>query len=279
MSGLPPAGPDDLRGLGPPLARGGSADVFAWRPGWVLKLYREGCPEGPVRREAERTRAAGEAGAPVPAVADVVSLAGRHGIVLARAEGPTLFEQLLQQPQSAVTIAARLADLHADLHERTTAALPSQREWLTGAWAQAPSLTEAARARLDEMLDGLPDGAAICHGDFHPLNIVMAPSGPVLLDWYNATRGHPLGDVARTVLLLRLPIVPRGTRPEAHRALSAIRPAFLDAYRRRYAERRPFTPAQLDAWMLPVAAARLGKATSAAEREALLALVRSALKT
>lgn len=278
MSGRPLAGPDDLRALGPPLARGGSADVFAWRPGWVLKLYREGCPEGPVRREAARTRAVGEAGVPVPAVAGVVALAGRYGIVLERVHGPTLFEQLLQQPENVVTIAARLADLHADLHERTTAALPGQREWLTGAWARAPSLTEAARARLDEMLDGLPDGAAICHGDFHPLNIVMTSSGPVFLDWYNATRGHPFADVARTVLLLRLPVVPRGVPDAVRHTLSAIRPAFLDAYRRRYAERRPFTPAQLDAWTLPVAAARLGKATSAAEREALLALVRSALK-
>ena len=48
------------------------------------------------------------------------------------------------------------------------------------------------------MLRQLPDDDKLCHGDFHPDNIIVAPDGLVVVDWANAVCGHPLADVART---------------------------------------------------------------------------------
>ena len=49
----------------------------------------------------------------------------------------------------------------------------------------------------------MPSGAALLHGDLHPANVLMADDGPVPIDWFDATVGHPITDVVRTSLLLR----------------------------------------------------------------------------
>ncbi|MFC2013409.1 phosphotransferase family protein [Chloroflexota bacterium] len=51
-----------------------------------------------------------------------------------------------------------------------------------------------------EALEQLPDGSAVCHGDFHPRNIIISSRGPVIIDWANATQGNPLADVAWILL-------------------------------------------------------------------------------
>lgn len=44
--------------------------------------------------------------------------------------------------------------------------------------------------------------AGLIHMDFHPLNIMLAASGPVVIDWSNAGEGDPLADVAFTQVIL-----------------------------------------------------------------------------
>jgi Ser/Thr protein kinase RdoA (MazF antagonist) len=44
--------------------------------------------------------------------------------------------------------------------------------------------------------------AGLNHGDFHPLNVLLAESGPVVIDWSNAGEGPPERDVAFTHVIL-----------------------------------------------------------------------------
>ena len=55
--------------------------------------------------------------------------------------------------------------------------------------------------------DWMPDapvgqGDRLLHLDLHPLNVIMSPKGPVVIDWTNACRGDPAVDVAVTWVLL-----------------------------------------------------------------------------
>jgi hypothetical protein len=65
------------------IGAGGSAEVFAYGEGAVLKLFR---PEYgfAADREAQRTQAVHAAGIPAPRVLDVVVVGGRRGLVLER---------------------------------------------------------------------------------------------------------------------------------------------------------------------------------------------------
>jgi glycosyltransferase involved in cell wall biosynthesis/tRNA A-37 threonylcarbamoyl transferase component Bud32 len=44
--------------------------------------------------------------------------------------------------------------------------------------------------------------AGVVHMDFHPLNIILGPAGPVVIDWSNAGEGDPMADVAFSQVIL-----------------------------------------------------------------------------
>ena len=53
--------------------------------------------------------------------------------------------------------------------------------------------------------EGMKRHTKICHGDFHPSNVIITPEGkPYILDWSHATQGNASADVARTYLLFWL---------------------------------------------------------------------------
>src|SRR6266536_1781087 len=81
-----------MRGsLGEKINQGGTADIHAWAPGQVVKLFKEGFPPRLGQQEARMTQAVFAAGVPVPEVFGEVTLDGRFGIVLERLDGPTLW--------------------------------------------------------------------------------------------------------------------------------------------------------------------------------------------
>ena len=82
-----------MRGsLGEKIGEGAYADVHAWAPGQVVKLFKSGFPRRLGWHEARMTRAVFAAGAPAPEVFGEVTLEGRFGIVLQRLDGPTLLQ-------------------------------------------------------------------------------------------------------------------------------------------------------------------------------------------
>jgi tRNA A-37 threonylcarbamoyl transferase component Bud32 len=44
--------------------------------------------------------------------------------------------------------------------------------------------------------------AGVVHRDFHPLNVLLPPAGPVVIDWSNAGEGDPAEDVAFSQVIL-----------------------------------------------------------------------------
>ena len=52
--------------LGPQLASGASADIYAWGKQQVVKLYHRGSPHSAAQREADNARVVSDAGMPSP---------------------------------------------------------------------------------------------------------------------------------------------------------------------------------------------------------------------
>ena len=119
----------------------------------------------------------------------------------------------------------------------------------------APELSDETREAVLKALTRLPAGQRLCHGDFHPDNVILAPGGPVVIDWVNAVRGNPPADVARSSLMFRMGEILPST---PHRRLvGLIRGLFHDAYLRHYLHISGLQREAVDEWELPIAAARL----------------------
>jgi hypothetical protein len=53
------------------------------------------------------------------------------------------------------------------------------------------------------ILAELPRENRICHGDFHPGNIIISNNKYYVIDWFGTTSGDILSDIAHTYLILR----------------------------------------------------------------------------
>lgn len=111
------------------------------------------------------------------------------------------------------------------------------------------------RAALLQHLECLPDGTALCHGDFHPENALLGEKGVFAVDWPGAMRGNPMADIARTTLLLLYSELPPDL--PARDEILRQRKVFYRAYLEHYRTFSSLNLAQLQAWMPIVAAARL----------------------
>jgi aminoglycoside phosphotransferase (APT) family kinase protein len=210
--------------------------VFAWEEGRALRLMRDvPFARERVALEAAAMRAASGAGAPVPAAFEAVTIDGRPGLVVERVDGVDLLTRLGSRPWTVLSAARLLGSIHAQLHEVSAPRdLPTLKGWIEGRIRESDLVPpEHEHAALHD-LDALPDGDRLCHGDFHPGNVLLSAEGPVVIDWTGATRGDPIADVARTRILLRISPPPEGA-PRLVRMLEGIgRRLLLSGYLRAY---------------------------------------------
>lgn len=153
---------------GPLLASGRAADVYDLEDGTVLRRYRD--PHSDIALEAQIMAHVAEAGYPVPRVHSVAG----NDIVMDRIEGPTMLERLVEAPWRAVASARTLARLQRRLAE-----------------IEAPTWLLASTADASHQ-------HSVLHLDLHPMNVIMSPDGPVVIDWTNAAGGPAGFDAAVT---------------------------------------------------------------------------------
>ena len=140
----------------------------------------------------------------VPAVEEV----SEDGLdmVIERIEGPDMVAMMGSRPWAIPHLGRMLADLHHGLHEL------------------------AAPAWLEDAPVGR--GVGLLHLDLHPLNVMMGPRGPAVIDWARACRGDPDVDVAIAWILMASGEVPAGRfmRMVLGRARAALVKSFLGSF-------------------------------------------------
>jgi aminoglycoside phosphotransferase (APT) family kinase protein len=165
------------------MASGRDADIYAYGDGLVLRRSRQGRS---METEAKVMDYVRSHGYPVPAV-DHLSDDGTD-LVMERVDGPSMVEVLGRKPWTLRSNGALLGELHRRLH-----LIPGP-DWL----APGP---------------GAP-GESFLHLDLHPLNVLLGPSGPMVIDWTNARKGQADFDVALSWVLMTAGEIP-GSRLKA----------------------------------------------------------------
>jgi aminoglycoside phosphotransferase (APT) family kinase protein len=245
------------------VGRGFTADVYAWGPGRVIKLFHEPGPHERVEREYRITRAVHTAGLPAPAAYEIVTLGDRQGIVFERVAGVSMLTHFQRTPWKMFHAIRQVADLQAQiLATPAPKQLPSLRERISAGIKRSCALSPAQQKEAQDALADLPDGEATCHGDFHPENILFTPRGPIVIDWGMTTRGDPFGDVACTSRLIQVAGLPSWTPAYMHQLLKCFRLLLHRSYIKRCLQHLGGTRDQIERWAKPInAAATLWRVT------------------
>jgi aminoglycoside phosphotransferase (APT) family kinase protein len=254
------------------IGRGRTAEIYAWGEDKVIKLFYAGWRMADVEREARIGYAVQATGLPVPQVgSEVIRIGDRYGIVFEWVTGASMLKHFSAKPWTLMGLVRSFAQIHVAIHSQTVSFLPSQRDQMIASIERAKSLSPRLKAAARNTLDRLPDGSALSHGDYHPDNVLVTDRGPVVIDWNTASRGNPLADVAYTSLLFRLAALPPG---RAGRWLMELGRDIAHAvYLHKYKKLSGVSQREIDAWALPVAAARLGAGIPQEERPLLKLVV------
>ncbi len=256
--------------LGALLGQGRTAEVFEWGASDVVKLFRKGF-EAQVQREAMLVQVAQALGGRTPAFQGQVRVGERLGLVFERAAGQSLMSLLSSKPWLLRRGARILSRLHGSIHECTAPSLPRLVDQFRTLIETAEGLTSGQRSSALAIVDQMPDGQQLCHGDMHPGNVMVGTSRSWVIDWGTAGRGDPLVDVGVTAMILRLGELPPGTPWLLRRLVPLMRERlrldYLLGCGLSESDRQ-----RLDGWQLALAAARLGRGV-AGERRTLLDMI------
>ena len=177
-----------------PIAVGRTAEIIPFEDGKVLKLFFPTIPQPWIDKEVDTGRFIQDRQLPVPKVFQRLKLNDREGIVYERIEGPSLLSVLARKPWTVQRCARLLARLHARVHDVTAPPdLETQKEWARGGIPETNKLSKDLQERVLLLLDSMPEGNQLCHGDFHPGNIIVTHRGPVIIDWMTASKGVGCG--------------------------------------------------------------------------------------
>jgi len=242
--------------LDQPIARGRTADVYDWEEGHILKLFHNWFSLEDIEYERRIAHAVHASGVKSPMVGDQVQVEGRNGLVYERVEGKSMPEMFQKKPWKLFQYGRMLAKLHAQMHECIFEAdVPPQRMKLQRKIQSADALPASMKTSLLKALESLPDGDRVCHGDFHPANVLLSGNDATVIDWIDASRGNPLADVARTSIILLGTISDKQLNPFLRILVGFFHTTYLNEYFRL----RPGGRTEYHHWLPIVAGARLNE--------------------
>jgi Ser/Thr protein kinase RdoA (MazF antagonist) len=270
-----------MRGsLGEKIGEGVFADVHAWAPGQVVKLFKASVPRRVSRWEARMTRAVFAAGGPAPEVLGEVTLQERFGIVLPRLDGPTLLQLSRSGAMTFGQAGAVLASVCLSVHNTPPPPdVPSLRELMDGALRLpgGDAVPKRIATGILALIERLQPEDGLCHFDLHPGNVMMTADGPRIIDWLGAVRAPAALDLAYCHIALTELAPEVADNPQRPRAVNA-------AAQSEYARLAGMSQAALMAAMepyLPIACVRivLGGAVSDQQRERLIQRIEADLRS
>ncbi|ACL04269.1 aminoglycoside phosphotransferase [Desulfatibacillum aliphaticivorans] len=265
-----------------PLAVGRVSDVYVTQDNLVFKLLHDTVPDWKVEEEFERCRIVDKAGVPSPKALEMQDMKGRKGILFEWAGKQDLLKAKLGNPLNLWSGAKFMASVHADFLSREAPDLPDIKD---EAWRMAHEELPEGTIKPEQFdllrryLDGLPDGNAICHMDFHPSNIMLTDDGGYsVIDWAEAVKGCPEADAAMTSFMLANAETAPGNSFVMEIIISIFRKGFEKQYRKHIQSMMGFSVDGFEKWTLLLGVFRMAMWKLDSEREFLTNLIRENLE-
>jgi aminoglycoside phosphotransferase (APT) family kinase protein len=234
----------------------------AWRAPLVVRLLPSVDRVAQSHREAAVQGWAASKGFPAPAVLEVLAPDDVFGLpaqVMARAPGTTMLEALTARPWRALALVRQLAGIQLALHALPLDGWPSSTDpavlvdqRLSLPRRVADEVGDAQLVAAVDRASGLADTATtgpvvVCHGDFHPLNVMVDGATASVIDWTDAGLGPREADVARTMLLFQVASIAASSALE-RQLLKLAGPRLASRYRKAYEGSAALDDERLRTW-------------------------------
>lgn len=166
----------------------------------VIKLFDEIYPKSDILNEALNQARIEETSLNIPEVVEVTKINGKWAIVSKFIEGKTLERLMKENPDRYEEYLNLFVDIQISVFSQKAPLLNKLKDKMYRKISQT-NLDATTRYDLHTRLEGLPRHNKVCHGDFHPSNIIISKDDiPYILDWSHVTQGNASADAAQTYL-------------------------------------------------------------------------------
>ncbi len=233
-----------------------------WTEPLVVRIHQSAREADASAREAAIQEWCAERGYPAPRVLALFApgeLIPLPVQIMERARGVAMLDAGKHAPWKAAQMIDRLGALQCRLHELPVdgwpeGGAPRLAERRLGLVRRVVATTRDAELtdaldRVEPLLPSLETGPVVpCHGDFHPLNVLVADRTATVIDWTDSALGDRHGDVARTAWLLRTGGGPPAPDPVKRAAMSLALGRLADRYLRAQQRAQPLDPVRVRQW-------------------------------
>lgn len=188
--------------LSNPIAKGNIAEIYLYDDK-VVKLFKEYLLDTEAINEAKKQKYAFSCGLPVPNVFEVKKVQDRQAIIMEYVKGESVGNLLLNNLNKAEYYIGLCVNEQKKIHaiRVNTDEMESMRERLERQIKSVHNLDEKQKENILKKLDSIKFEPRLCHGDFHPYNLILSNDNVKIIDWVDASLGDIRADVFRTYLL------------------------------------------------------------------------------
>jgi thiamine kinase-like enzyme len=185
---------------------GRTAEVFELDNEKILKLFYDGISPESVTCEYTISEALSRKIQNMPKVYELVTEGTRRGIVFQRIQGSHMARVMLKNPAAIPELVRKFSLLHKSI---LSVDLLGETLDLANATdifkrcRESRQLTVREETIVERFLTA-SDTRQVCHGDFHPENVLVDSDGTLwIIDWITVVLCNKMFDIARTYYLLR----------------------------------------------------------------------------
>lgn len=184
---------------GEQIGTGMSAVIYA-KNGVAAKVFRKSEYRRQAFQEAFTMAVVETLNIPAPRVYGVETFQSRPVLLMDHFNGVSLLDIGMENPEKTGECIGKVVELQASMHQSVSNDFRPLKMVLSGNIIASPGLSPKEKERLLTMLSELPDGDALCHGDFHGGNILFDGKNYSIIDWAEVACGDPAADACRSYL-------------------------------------------------------------------------------
>lgn len=256
------------------IAEGGQAEIYDIGDNKILRVLKDPGYEKMLRIEMQIMKVLKDKGICIPEVYEYLNVDGRPAIIIEKITGESMLQSIAQHPLNTLKEAQMLANLHIKLSKSYTADnlnyVKDNSRYLIG---NSTSIDSQLKQFAIKLLDELPEGEDLCHGDFHPGNILKSGGKYYIIDWSGSYRGDILSDAAHTYILLKSVPDFQGMNAAKHALLKLAGSIIAEEYVKTFRKSINFDWSDFSKWMVIKAAERTFYGFSS-EQDALIRFIR-----
>lgn len=264
--------------IGKLIGQGRTAEIFEVGSDKILKLFRDGIPKKAIEYEYNISKMLSNNSFPVVNTYELITHKNRLGIVYDRVYGITMMKNISIRPWQIYKYAKKFAELHFKIHKHIDGNMITYKQKLIENIKETGILDHSCKEKLIAYINNLPDGNNLCHGDYHPDNILTVNDKYYIIDWMTATKGDCLCDVARTIIMLKYAVIPDEMPKIQKFVINLFRNILLKEYIKNYIKISSSSIEEISMWKLPIAAGRLVEWIPEQEKKILLRYIHEEIK-